>query len=239
MYGNETSETSAFVALSLTFLLCVFGTCRLAYSTNWVLLTGTIYMVLSLFMTLFGAPQPYKRVSSPLVKSAWLLYSFSAHFALLNAVFWWIYIYEPGETRLDYLNFIPHSILPFTITFDGLNVNHIPLRWQHYTGFVIPMEMLYVFWTYSQNALGDFPNPDLPDDANDDAIYPPFNWDDKGIDPLIMSVIGIFGIGPFIWMCMWLFSQYWLFCCCFGDRRMVSTCVVKQWKPFFCLRPFS
>jgi hypothetical protein len=179
-------------------------------------------MMLSLFMTLFGAPQPYKRVSSPLVRSAWLLYSFSGHFALLNALFWWLFIFERGETRLNWLNFIPHSILPFTIVLDGLNVNHIPLRWQHYTGFVIPMECFYVFWTYSQNVLGDFPNPNVSEEESNDYIYGAFNWDDKETKPLVMSLVGIFFIGPVFWLVMWLFSQYWLICCCLGDRRVVS-----------------
>lgn len=189
--------------------------------TNWMLFAGSVYFFMSVWHTLFGASQPYKRVSSPVVKFTWLVYSFSSHFSFLVAIFWWLYIYERGVTPIDWLTFCPHTIIPFTITFDGLNVNRIPLRWQHYIGFVIPMECLYVFWTWIQNDVAEIDNPNiLVNTTDDDAIYEAYNWEEKGVNPLKFSAIGIFGFGPFIWFLEWMFSQYWLMCCCLGDRRL-------------------
>lgn len=171
-------------------------------------------------MTLFGASQPYKRVSSPLLKFTWLLFTFSSHFLLLVAIFWWIFVFERGVTPIDWLNLVPHGVVPITVTFDGLNVNRIPLRWQHYIGFVIPMELIYVFWTYCQNELAEIDNPMLPVNSTDDAIYEDYNWKEDGSQPLVLSVIGIFVIGPFIFFVEWMFSQYWVMCLCLGDRRL-------------------
>jgi hypothetical protein len=116
---------------------------------------------------------------------------------------------------------VPHAVVPITVTFDGLNVNRIPLRWQMYTGFVIPVELGYVLWTYFQSRNSDFSNPNLPDTATDDAIYPEFDWENSS--PLVLSLVGILGIGPAIWFCMWLLAQYWFICCCLGDRRLYYT----------------
>ena len=172
-------------------------------------------------MTLFGAQQPYKRVSSYFLKFTWLLFSFVSHFSMLNAIFWWVYIYEKGVTPLDWLNLVPHTVMPFTVTFDGLNVNRIPLRFQHYWGFVVPMEWCYVLWTYFQNDVFEVENPKLPQNATEHYIYEVYNWKEEGAsDPIIVSVIGIFAIGPPIFFIMWLFSQYWVICLCLGDRRL-------------------
>ena len=188
--------------------------------TNWMLLTGSVYFFMSIFHTLFGASQPYKRVSSPTVKFTWLLFSFASHFSFLTALFFWLIVYERRVTEMDWVTMTSHTVMPFTITFDGLNVNRIPLRWQHYLGFVIPMELVYVFWTWIQNSVAEIDNPNLPDEATDDAIYEAYNWKEEGTDPLIFTAIGIFCIGPFIWFLEWMFSQYWLMCCCMGDRRL-------------------
>lgn len=192
-----------------------------AYMTNWVLVLSSIYFLLSIFNTLFGVSQPYKRVSSPIVKMTWLLYSVSAHMSWLVAMFFWMYIFEKGVTPLDYINMVPHVVVPITVTFDGLNVNRIPLRWQMYTGFVIPVELGYVLWTYFQSRDDGMSNPNLPDTATDDAIYPEFDWED--LSPLFLSLVGIFCIGPIVWLCMWLLAQYWFICCCLGDRRLYYT----------------
>jgi len=188
--------------------------------SNWMLLTGSVYFLMSIYHTLFGAPQPYKRVSSPVIKFTWLLFSFVSHFGFLVALFFWIFVFEKGVTHLDWEIMCTHTITPLTIFFDGTNVNRIPLRWQHYIGFVIPVELLYVLWTWIQNDVAEIDNPNLPAEATDDAIYGAYNWKEKGLDPLVFTVIGIFGIGPFIWFLEWMFSQYWLFCCCWGDRRL-------------------
>lgn len=189
--------------------------------TNWVQTVASIYMLLSCFNTLFGAPQPYKRVSSKIIKSTWLLYSYSAHFAWLVALFWWLFVFKWGVTVFDWANVVPHSIVPFTVTMDGLNVNRIPLRWQHYWGFVLPCELLYVFWTWIQSDVAQIDNPNLNATlVDDDAIYPVYDWKDNATEAAIISAVGIFAIGPVVWFLMWMFSQYWLICCCVGDRRL-------------------
>ena len=130
-------------------------------------------------------------------------------------------MFEKGVTPLDWLNIVPHGVIPFTVTFDGLNVNRIPLRWQHYIGFVVPMECIYVFWTYIQNGIVELDNPNIiVNGTSDDAIYEAYNWQEKGKTPLYMSLIGIFAIGPVLFFLEWMFSQYWIICCCFGDRRL-------------------
>ena len=174
-------------------------------------------------MTLFGASQPYKRVSSLFVKFTWLLFTFVSHFGILVAIFWWLEVWEKGVTSLDWLNLVPHTVMPMTIMLDGLNVNRIPLRWQHYWGFCIPMELSYVLWTYLQNKVFEIDNPNLSEDATDDAIYEAYNWKEEGKDPLIMSLIGILGFGPPLFFLLWMFSQYWVICLCIGDRRLYYT----------------
>lgn len=82
------------------------------------------------------------------------------------------------------------------------------------------MEVLYVFWTWLQNDIFEIDNPNLPQNATNDAIYEAYNWKDKGLEPLFISIVGIFGLGPFLWFIEWMFSQYWLVCCCLGDRRL-------------------
>jgi len=197
-----------------------------AYMSHWMLLTGSVYFMMSVYHTLFGASQPYKRVSSPVLKFTWLLFSFTSHFGFLTGLFFWLFVFEKGVTSLNWETICTHTITPFTIFFDGTNVNRIPLRWQHYIGFVIPMEILYVFWTWIQNDVAEIENPNLPanaTEAHDDAIYEAYNWKEKGTDPLIFTAVGIFCIGPCIWFLEWMFSQYWLFCCCWGDRRLYYT----------------
>ena len=142
---------------------------------------------------------------------------------MLNAILWWLLVFEKGKTPLDWLHLVPHSVLPWTITFDGLNVNRIPMRWQHYWGFVVPMECLFVFWTYLQNDVFEVENPELPKNTTDHYIYEDYNWKEDSTDPLVYSAIGIFAFGPPIYFIEWMFSQYWLFCCCLGDRRYYYT----------------
>ena len=215
-------------------------------------------MCCSVLMTLFGAPQPYKRVSSYFVKFTWLLFTFVSHFGFLNAIFWWLFIWEKGVTTMDWLNLVPHAILPFTVFFDGTNVNRIPLRWQHYWGFAVPMECCYVLWTYLQNEVFEVENPELlkndtdivlivtaPTNATDSLnvtdvvenftqaptapnitshyIYEEYNWKEEGTDPLVISAIGIFALGPPLFLIMWLFTQYLVICLCLWDRRLYYT----------------
>jgi len=194
-----------------------------AYMTNWALLVSVLYLSISLWNTVAASrtSQPPDRAGCR-IRTTWVLYELSMHLQLVVTIVFWALIYEPGVTALNFVSIVPHGVIAFVVLVDGNFVNRIPVRWTHWYGFVMPVEVLYVVWTVIHALATDIGNPNRSDndpDTNDDSIYKPLSWNDNWQRSLILSVIVVFGVGPVLYYAMWLVSLYHVPCACWKDRR--------------------
>jgi hypothetical protein len=196
----------------------------LAYLTYWSLLLATLYQLCSLWNTIVASRTPQPPVAAGcFIRTTWALFTMAAHAEAMASILWWVLEYEPGETRITYYNLMPHLIIALVVWADGVVVNRIPVRWMHWYGFVLPLECGFILWSviHSYANVGN-PNKDDAsgsDPDNDDAIYGSLAWKDNWQKSLIISVVAIFGLGPIIFLLLWLSSLYTIPCVCYKDKR--------------------
>lgn len=206
-----------------------------AYLTNWGVLWCCLYSIFSVLNTVMasrtGQPAPDKAVGTR-IRMTWIFFTLAVHFSAVATLLFWPLIYDPGTTDLQYTTVAPHGVLLALTIMDGFYFNRIPLRWMHYIGVVLPVDILYLIWSVIHSAL-DIGNPDNNDTdptTNDDAIYVGvLEWNDDWQTALIWSVIAMFVVGPLIFLVLWIISTG---CCCRKDiRKYVDTVDPEDDRP--------
>ena len=194
----------------------------LAYLTYWALTFVCLYFCISLFNTIMSerTPQPPDRVGCR-IRTTWVLFELAAHFELLVVLMYWSLIYEGGEP--GFLSIMVHGVICAVTWGNGLFVDHIPVRWMHWYGFILTFNILFIVWTLLQNYL-DVGNPDKSDndpDTNDDLLYDAIDWKDDTGTTIMWALIVVLVISPLVYTLLWVLSAYTLgLCCCStNDRR--------------------
>jgi hypothetical protein len=190
----------------------------LAYLTYWSLVMTSLYFLCSVFNTVNAArtPQP-SATATCFIRATWVLFTLAAHSEGMATIMWWVLEFD-GQ-NLTFLNLSPHLIIVLVVWFDGLVVNRIPVRWSHWWGFVLPLDLSYVLWTVI-HAFLNVGNPYLTDtQRTDDAIYPSLAWKHDWKDSLIVGAVAVFALGPILFLFLWMCSLYWVPCLCCKEKR--------------------
>jgi hypothetical protein len=197
-----------------------------AYLTNWGVLWCTLYSAMSVLNSVMAThtPQPAEDKSVGLrIRLTWILFTLGSHGSAAATLLFWPLIYDPATTNVTYLTVAPHGVLLILTCFDGFYVNRIPLRWMHYCGIVLPMNICYLLWSVIHDRL-DIGNPNNSDNdptTNDDAIYPNvLEWNYDWQKALLWSVLSIVVVGPVIFSILWNIS---LGFCSKDTRKYVPT----------------
>jgi hypothetical protein len=192
-----------------------------AYFTTWALLCCTFYSLLSILNTIMAArtiqPTADEAVSCRF-RWTWVLLAAGLHSATAASLLVWSGAPLDPHFVLNYSMFASHGIIVLLTLVDGLYVNRIPLRWMHYVGCALPMDLTYAAWSCIHAAL-QIGNPDLGDDdpdTNDDAIYTNvLEWDSNWPTTLALTCICILIVGPMVFAALWALS---LGACSRSDR---------------------
>jgi hypothetical protein len=203
----------------------------MAYFTNWANLASSLYSITSVWNSAIYrvgsttcAPQPATLLADTrttpgfCIRLEWVLFELAAHLGAMASLFVWSLLFDPDiHIRFRFLDITTHGGLFVLVLIDGFLVNRIPLRWMHYFGVILPIEMLYSLWTYIHYA-ADIGNPWVNDTAgNDDAIYTvEIWWDDDWELTLAYNVVLVFVLGPLVFGLLWCISNGNLVC---RDRR--------------------
>lgn len=189
-----------------------------AYFVHWALLLSCLYFASSFSNTVLASrtPQPPDTAGCR-IRTTWVLFEMAMHTELLSVIVFWLFQYQPGVTPMTFLSVVPHSVIAFLVFVDGNIVNRIPVRWTHWYGFVLPLEMLYVGWTVVYdlivaNSAGA--------GAENESLYDSLSWKEDWQRALIVSVIALFGVGPALYLLMWIISAYYLPCFCAYNRHV-------------------
>jgi hypothetical protein len=235
---------SSIVALSWKCFFCGFCVFTLVYSfvddrphaeftlahvTNWALVATSLYSIASVMNSVIFrvgstcAPQPAAQLvntrTTPgfCIRLEWVLFELAVHMEAMVTLLFWTLLFDP-DIHIRFLPITTHGGLLALVLVDGFLVNRIPLRWMHYFGFILPIEMLYSVWTYIHYA-AKIGNPWENDtDGNDDAIYPEvIRWDDDGWEKALAYSVGlVLVVGPLFFGLLWCISNGNLAC---RDRR--------------------
>jgi hypothetical protein len=204
----------------------------LAYATYWSLLVATFYQLCSFWNSITAVRKHQEEIVSPTIDSAscfvrttWALFAMAAHTEAMASILWWVFEYDPDQMQVTFYDVSPHLIVALTIWFDGLVVNRIPVRWMHWYGFVVPLEGAWIVWSVI-HVYANVGNPYKTDTAgaedpqNDDSIYSGvFLWENNWLQSLAIAVVAIFGIGPIVFLILWLCSLYTIPCVCYKETR--------------------
>lgn len=196
-----------------------------AYFTNWGVLWCCLYSFLSVLNTVLasrtGQPAADKSVGLR-IRLTWIFLTIAAHGSLTASFLYWPLVFEPGVTNVTYLAIAPHGILLVLTLVDGFYVNRIPLRWMHYLGVTLPLDLAYALWSYLHSAL-DIGNPDRNDadpSTNDDALYENvLEWNEEWQTALTWAVVTMLVIGPVLFSLLWTLSTGG---CCKDSRKYVD-----------------
>lgn len=188
---------------------------QMAYMTMWGVLCCVLYLMLSALNTVFsertGQPQPSASIR---IRTTWVLFELGVHLSVLASVGFFLFLFDddiPSPLAyLTYFDLSTHVGIALVVLVDGLWINRIPFRFQHYFGIILPVEVLYVVWTYI-HTLAKVGNPDA-DGAS--SIYPNIlEWTgEEWPKTLILAAIIVFGVGPLSFVVLWSISNG-LFCC--------------------------
>jgi len=102
------------------------------------------------------------------------------------------------------------------IAVDGMLVNRIPLRLQHWYALLV-VDMAYMVWTVIHGLLTDVGNPNRKDD---DIIYGVNNWKDYWKMSLFWACIVCFVVRPIMYVLLWWFGNNGL--CCADRRKYIN-----------------
>jgi hypothetical protein len=195
-----------------------------AYFTNWGLLWCNLYAFMSVLNTVLasrtGQPAADKSVGCR-IRLTWILLTAATHNSAMASILFWPLVFDPDKD-LKYATIAPHGVLILLAMVDGFYVNRIPLRWMHYFGVALPIDLLFTLWSYIHAVL-EIGNPDNNDNdptTNDDALYPNvLEWNHDWQTALVWAVAAMFIIGPVVFGLLWLLSTG---CFCKDTRRYVD-----------------
>jgi hypothetical protein len=197
----------------------------LTHVTNWALVAASLYSIASVMNSVMFrvgstcAPQAAAQLANKrtnpgfCIRLEWVLFELAAHMEAMVTLLFWALLFDP-DIHIRFLPITTHGVLLVLVLIDGFLVNRIPLRWMHYFGFILPIEMLYSVWTYI-HYVADIGNPWNNDtDGNDDAIYPEvIRWDDDGWKKALAYSVGlVLVVGPLFFGLLWCISNGNLAC---------------------------
>lgn len=205
----------------------------LAYLTNWSLIVSVFYFLLSITNTMLAAWTPQPPDTLPCcsrIRWTWILYEVSIYTEILVSILYWSLLYKPGVTDVTFLSVTPHAAIAVAVWIDGSFVNRIPVRLTHWYGFILPWNVLWIVWTllHAYCGVGNPYENDTDPTTNDDTIYSNIAWKDEPLKTAILCLVVTFGIGPAIYLVVWLLSLYNIPCLCRSDRRIYTDTVVEK-----------
>jgi hypothetical protein len=140
---------------------------------------------------------------------------------------WWLPGFGKPQRELDFFNVTPHLVIACVVWWDGLVVNRVPVTWTHWYGVVVPLDCVYVAWTAIQAYFVD--NPDAAATASQThAIYSAVPWKEDWPRALVTCLVVVFGIGPVLFLLLWLCSLYSIPCICRGYRRRYEASPLEE-----------
>lgn len=186
----------------------------MAYLTNWTLSFQVIYHIFSLWNSL----SPPLGVNAR-IKFTWWFYNMVQHLNIIVVLLYWLTVYDPDDTELDFNQVSPHAATCVVALLDGLIVNRIPIRIYHWYSSVLPVNVAYLAWSvvHSFTDIGNPNESDEDDTTNDDLIYSAVDWQDDTVGTLIFVLIVVFVAGPIVQLILFTLSLYSP--CCRISRR--------------------
>lgn len=216
--------------MTYTFLDAQHPEYVLAFLTQWAALAATLYSIMSVINTIFAArtPQPHSETTGFRIRLTWVLFELAIHLGSCASLLFWVFLFDKDE-HVEYLELATHGGLLILVLFDGFYVNRIPLRWMHYFGIILPIEVLYGVWTYVHHVT-DIGNPNLDmegSNGNDNALYPDVvQWDDGWEEPLAYVLVIVLAVGPILFSVLWCVGNGLL--CCHDTRRYFDDPVIDE-----------
>lgn len=188
----------------------------MGFLTQWAYATLCLYTCLSLFNSLWGVVEKNDTVrttASLRVRAQWVLFELGLHLTVLASGGFYAFLLELGDIK--FIDIAQHGGVAPLILLEGLVVNRIPIHMTHYVGIVIPVELLYVLWSYI-HSLTDIGNPGI---STSDSLYPGLlEWTSElWTTTIFLAVLIAFVFGPIAYLLMWFcFNGA---CCCKSDVR--------------------
>lgn len=205
----------------------------LAYFTSWGVVFVCIYFLFSVFNTILASrtPQPPETVGFR-IRFTWFFFELATHTSLMATTFYWPLVFDPKTSELSFLTLSQHGGLLLLILIDGMLVNRIPMRLQHYYG-ILMVDVTYIAWTLIHSFVTDIGNPDKNDNdptTNDDAIYSNvLEWNNDWKTSLFWACIVCFIFGPLAYLVLWCLSTGCL--CCKDRRKYVDSVDERDVRP--------
>lgn len=145
-------------------------------------------------------------------KITWVMFQLAAHTASGATLMFWLILVFNLNKPLTYNIISNHGIILFVTLIDGMIMNRIPYRINHWYMFILPTHISYVIWTLIHDFILHVGNPDLHDDdpnINDDCIYQNvLEWKNKWYVAASTSSSLIFIVGPVVLIILWYLSIY-------------------------------
>ena len=205
----------------------------LAYFTNWGVTFVCIYFILNTLNTVCASRtlQPTSKNASVgcRIRITWLMYAIGVHSTAGATFFYWVFLFDPSDPDWTFTNLSAHGGLLLLMIIDGMFVNRIPLRWQHWY-VVLLINIAYVGWTLIHAFLLDVGNPyneDNDPETNDDAIYDVVVWKDDWKAALTYSCINCFVLSPLLYLVLWCLTNG----VCWDRRKLVESVDDQDQRP--------
>jgi hypothetical protein len=149
------------------------------------------------------------------------LFAVAAHAEAMIAILFWLLEYDYSNSKVTFLDIMPHGGMVVLVWIDGLVVNRIPVRWTHWWGGALLFEIAWALWSIFHSVVFDIGNPNAntnDGDGNDDAIYGALDWKNDTGYATGLTMAALLILGPIIYVVMWLCSCYKKPCCCRGSN---------------------
>lgn len=209
--------TSGFVLAFLLFTWIDGGNAGffLAFLTNWGQLCSTFYFLFSFTNSLLYFDQPSVTTLTWTMKAAWVLFGLASHLEVVVTLLFWTLDYQPSYGPPSFQACAAHGMLVTFVLTDGLYVSRIPVRWQHYYGSVLPLNIAYVIWTivHDELQLGN------PESKKSDLLYPVVDWRHHPASTAIIMALVVLVVSPLVYLLIWSASAYTWGSCCQKSRR--------------------
>jgi hypothetical protein len=200
----------------------------LAYLTHWGLIFATLWLMTSFVNSLVPPSQPINKLPHDSIslwtKYSWLMFEVAAQFTFVVTVLYWTLDYQPGVTKITYVNLFAHGVDMILVWIDGLVINRIPVRWKH---VFLPMFLAacYVAWLVIHQVLTDIGIPGEGDgnpETNDDLIYPAVDFETKTTFSSVLCVMVVLVFVPLVHWLLWGLSLGCPCQCNGSTRRYLS-----------------
>lgn len=156
-----------------------------------------------------------------LTKVTWASYSVASVSQITVTLVYWILLYSPEHTKMDYYDMTSHGFMCLLILIDGLIISVVPVRFKHII-FIFVYSICYNVWAILHAILGIGTSRDEEGKSNKSPLYDflDFQNDPKGASIMTLGVILV--VLPLVFLfvyCCSLFSITKNKCCFDGSRR--------------------